>query len=148
MDNPQLSWCCRGGDTVGCHVSSAATVLQNVFHNHIHLLILKKTKTLTHLVPGVSAKREIRNFVFWFPAYNFILGLCVLVLSSNICSLTFLVHLEMPLTSHFSLYFARSAKSIPLNLSSWFSFSPDLFLLCTGSCFTSVLLNINDCNCT
>ena len=57
----QLSWCCRGGDTVGSHMSSTATTLQNVFHNCIYLLIfLKKTKQNPKLlVPGISAKREI-----------------------------------------------------------------------------------------
>lgn len=145
-DTPLLSWRCRGRDTIGCHTSSTATVLWNVFlyppiDFFFFFLPHHPTPPLSCQFLVYLPKRDLKTFIFWFPAYNFILGLCVPIPFSNMCSLTCLVPLEMPL----------AVVALP-DLISWSLFIslPDspphlAYFFCV---LASVPLNIDNHNCT
>lgn len=101
---------------MGWDGSSTVPAFLNVFHNFVHLLILKKYPSCCFLV---YLPKDLLIFFSWFPAYVHPPTL------SSIC----LVSLQVALGSHFSPCFVRSDGLISLNLSPWLSSSPESFLL-------------------
>lgn len=101
---------------MGWDGSSTVPAFLNVFHNFVHLLILKKYPSCCFLV---YLPKDLLIFFSWFPAYVHPPTL------SPIC----LVSLQVALASHFSPCFVRSDGLISLNLSPWLSSSPESFFL-------------------